>query len=175
MSNHDQWTQFHTQLYQMLGLRADATMDLINALAANQGSKSVVALSESPQFRRKHSSIGRAIEALRPTGTRGGKKVTDRGKERLRRPIGSLLEAPKAGEPSVLAVDSTPLARPHARTLADRSWVHQAQSVSGRRPVTIGHEYSLAMVLPERAQGEPVWALPVASQRVSTKTCQSSA
>ena len=170
MRNHDQVTQFQTQVYQMLDRRADAAIDLINALAANQGCKSVVGLSESPLFRRGHASIGKAIGALRPKRSRGGKKATDRRKERLRRPIGSLLEVPKADEPWVLAVDSTPWARPHARTLPDRSWVHQAQSVPGRPPVTIGHEYSLATVLPERVQGEPVWALPVASQRVSTAT-----
>jgi hypothetical protein len=36
--------------------------------------------------------------------------------------------------------------------------------------VTIGHEYALACVHPQRERGEPVWALPVAARRVATHT-----
>ena len=54
--------------------------------------------------------------------------------------------------------------------LSDRSYVHQAQAVPGQRPVTIGHEYSLAMLLRSRERGEPIWALPLAAARVATST-----
>lgn len=102
---------------------------------------------------------------------RPGRDATEEVWERrLRRPIGPLLERPREGEPWVISVDSTPMARPHARTLSDRSWVHEAQPVPGRPPVTIGHEYALACIHPHRARGEPVWALPVAVRRVATHT-----
>ncbi len=67
-----------------------------------------------------------------------------------------------------MSVDSTPMARPHAETLSDRGYVQQSQAVPGQMPVTIGHEYSRAMVLPERGPGEPAWALPLAARRVPT-------
>ncbi len=50
----------------MLAARRDACMDLIRALAGNQGIQSVVALCESELFRRGHASVGRVIAALRP-------------------------------------------------------------------------------------------------------------
>lgn len=142
-------------------------MDLISAVAGNQGVQSVVALCESELFRRGHASVGRVIAALRP---RGGdqKEIREAAERRLRRPIAPLLERPAEGEPWLLSVDVTPMARPHAETLSDRGFVHQSQAVPGQKPVTIGHEYSLAMVLPERGPGEPVWALPLAARRVPT-------
>jgi hypothetical protein len=145
-------------------------MDLMDALASQQGVGSVVALSESPLFRRGHASVGRAIGALRGKAEPGSDSAQEAWERRLRQPIGPLLQRPAEGEPWVLSVDSTPLARPHAATLEDRGWTHEAQPVPGRPPVTIGHEYSLACVLPERARGEPVWALPVAARRVATVT-----
>lgn len=145
-------------------------MDLIDALAANQGCRSVVELSESAVFRRGHASVGRAIGAVRGKPRLGRDAAEEVWERRLRRPIGPLLERPREGEPWVISVDSTPMARPHARTLSDRSWVHEAQPVPGRPPVTIGHEYALACIHPHRARGEPVWALPVAVRRVATHT-----
>lgn len=145
-------------------------MDLIDALAANQGCRSVVELSESAVFRRGHASVGRAIGAVRGKHRPGRDAAEEDWERRLRRPISPLLERPREGKPWVISVDSTPMARPSARTLSDRSWVHEAQPVPGRPPVTIGHEYSLACVHPERERGEPVWALPVAVRRVATHT-----
>ena len=169
MTQDDQFTQFRNALYRTLPWMADAIMDLIDALASNQGCQSVVALSESPEFRREHGSVFRAIAALRP---KGGVRKEDlqAWEQRLRRPIAPLLDRPREGDPWVLSVDGTPMARCHAPTLSDRSYVHQAQAVPGQRPVTIGHEYSLAMLLPARERAEPIWALPLAAARVSTST-----
>lgn len=169
MKQDDQWTQFRNALYRTLPWMADAIMDLIDALASNQGCQSVIALSESPQFRRVHGSVFKAIAALR---AKGGvrKKALQAREQRLRRPIAPLLEHPREGDPWVLSADGTPIARCHAPTLSDRSYVHQAQAVPGQRPVTIGHEYSLAMLLPAREQGEPIWGLPLAAARVATST-----
>jgi hypothetical protein len=145
-------------------------MDLIDALAANQGCRSVVALSQAREFRRGHGSVGRAIdEALRPKRDQEAEEPTER-ERRLRQPIAPLLPRPPSGAPWVLSVDATPLSRPYAKTLTDRSWVHEAQPVAGRKPLTVGHEYSLVMLLSERRVGEAVWALPIAARRVATTT-----
>jgi len=145
-------------------------MDLIDALASHQGSTSVVALSESAAFRRGHASVGRAIGAVRGKPKAGRDAAEEAWEQRLRRPIAPLLERPREGDPWVLSVDSTPMARVHALTLSDRSWIHEAQPVPGRPPVTIGHEYALACVHAQRERGDPVWALPVAARRVATHT-----
>jgi hypothetical protein len=152
-------------LYAHLGQRADAVMDLLDALASNTTARSVVELSLSPNFRRGHSSLYDAIASgLRARqGAAAGSL-----QERLRRVVASLLPSPSGPErPWLFSVDSLPMARPHALKLAERSWVHQAQPVSGRQPITIGHEYSLLMALPERQAQEPVWTLALDAQRLS--------
>ncbi len=40
------------------------------------------------------------------------------------------------------------MARPNAKALGDRGYVHQGRAVPGQMTVAIGHEYSLAMALP---------------------------
>jgi hypothetical protein len=57
---------YRQQLYESLEHRADARMDLIDALLSNTTAQSVVALSLSPFFRRQYSSITNAIDATIP-------------------------------------------------------------------------------------------------------------
>jgi hypothetical protein len=42
----------------------------------------------------------------------------------------------------MLVGDHTAWSRPHAKTLRERTYEHQAQSMSGSKPVTLGHGYS---------------------------------
>src|SRR3990172_9491246 len=163
-------TQFRDQLYRTLPGRADATMDLLDALASNTFARSVVELSLSPAFRCGHGSVFDAVDAFFAPDHLQVDHETERAKleQRLRRVVASLVPAP-AAEPSLwrFAVDALPVARPSAATLYDRSFVHEAEAVPGRRPVTIGHEYSLATALPSRAPGAPPWVVPLSVRRVS--------
>ena len=51
-------------IYDTFPKRADATMELVDAISSNQSASSVVQLSQEPLFRRKHSSINDAIDNL---------------------------------------------------------------------------------------------------------------
>jgi len=53
----EQLSQFRFDLYNALPKRADAALDLLDALASTPSAKSVVELSLSPHFRRKFPSV----------------------------------------------------------------------------------------------------------------------
>jgi len=57
-----QLEQFRLQVYDSFDYRADALMDLIDAIASNTAARSVVELSLNPQFRREYSSVYDAID-----------------------------------------------------------------------------------------------------------------
>jgi len=173
MSITKELTQFRERLYRSLPGRGDASMDLLDALSGNQGARSVVELSLSPAFRRSWSSVSRTIDRYR-SASESRLEWAERCKQekRHRRVVAGLLDAPARRKHWLFAVDGTPYSRPHARCLEDRSIVHQSSPVSGRAPITIGHQYSLAVALPEKARSdEPAWVLPLSSRRVpSDKT-----
>ena len=52
-----QLEQFRQRVYRSFDLRADATMELIDALSSNTTARSVVELSLSPYFHRHYSSV----------------------------------------------------------------------------------------------------------------------
>ena len=145
-------------------------MDLIDAVAGNIGARSVVELSLSALFRRGHGSVMAAIAAFFRRGS-GEASARERAAREatLCRPVAWLVPEPEAGQPWLLAVDALPVSRPYAPTLSDRGYVHQAQAVPGQKPVTVGHAYSLATVLPARGTGEPIWAVPISARRIESQ------
>lgn len=169
MATTEELKQFRTELYSALPHRADATMDLLDALTGNTHARSVVELSLSAQFRRGHGSVHDAIDAFFAPQDVHREERERRALERtFRQVVGPLIPKPSEDRPYFLwAVDSLPIARPHAPTLFDRSYVHEAQAVPGRSPVTIGHEYALAVALPERGPGEPPWTPVLSARRVA--------
>lgn len=88
---------------------------------------SVVELSISPVFRRQWSSIYEAIEDSLPPRF-----------ELMQLYITQLPQT----EQLVLAGDHTAWPRPNACTLKDRTYEHQAQPMSGAKPVAAGQGYS---------------------------------
>ncbi len=57
-----QLEQFRQRIYQSFDIRADATMELIDALSSNTTARSVGELSLSPYFHRHYSSVNDAID-----------------------------------------------------------------------------------------------------------------
>ena len=55
---------FRDNIFQCFSARADATMELVDALSGNTDANSVVQLSLNPAFRRKYGSIRDAITNL---------------------------------------------------------------------------------------------------------------
>lgn len=144
MDTTKELTQFRTRLYRSLPGRGDALMDLLDALASNQSAQSAVELSLSPAFRRSWSSVSKAIarflEASSDWVAAGERAKLER---RVVRETQSLLEAPKRRGHWLFGVDATPMSRPYAACLTDRSWVHQCDAPSTGAPVTIGHQYAV--------------------------------
>lgn len=60
----DQPKQFRQELYQLFPYRADALMDLLDALCSNTQARSVVELSLNPLFRREYGSLHDALDQL---------------------------------------------------------------------------------------------------------------
>ena len=61
-------SQFREVLYQNLDNRADAILELLDALSSNRDARSVVELSLSPHFRRGYASVYAAIRDFKLEG-----------------------------------------------------------------------------------------------------------
>lgn len=148
-------TQFRYRVYQNFNKRADSSMDLLDALCSTPNARSVVELSLSPYFRRDYSALFKVIAVY---------EMTDRDLAHL---AASYLPAPHRRPFWLLATDVTPQPRPYSATLAGRGFVYQPTVISGNQPITIGHEYSTVVVLPEKAaRTEPAWVIPLSVRRV---------
>lgn len=51
---------------------------------------------------------------------------------------------------NLFATDTTPHPRPDAKTLAERGYIYQLNTIIGNKPINIGHSYSLLSILPEK-------------------------
>src|SRR5947208_246615 len=69
----------------------------------------------------------------------------------------------------VFGLDCTSSSRIFSRTLSDRSFVYTPNTISGNKPVTIGHQYSIVAYLPEKLESTaPPWIVPLSCERVGT-------
>ncbi len=163
-----QLQQFRQALYDSFERRADALVDLIDALSSNTTARSVVELSLNPVFRRGYSSLHDAIDSF--FQAKDPSQAADQRRQReqcLQRLIAQHLPPPQQRPFWLFAVDVTSGPRPYAATLADRTFVYQPQVLKGNRPVTIGHEYSVVVALPEKAAANaPNWVVPLSTRRV---------
>lgn len=151
-----QTQQFRTAVYQSIRKRADALLDLIDALTVCGHVDSPVALSEEIPFRRKFSSIfdtllhgefdfDHLLQTMHEYQPADGEQIA--GYE-------------------VYALDCTPNERPEAETLEDRGSL-KAQKED---PVRYGHKYSWIARLVQKGTS---WAAPVDVQRVETSLTDS--
>jgi hypothetical protein len=152
------------------GNRADALLDLLDALCGSPGARSVVELSLSPLFRRAWESVPDALDEFFRAEDPSQAVVERREwEEQIGRLVGRYLPRPQGRKFWLVGTDSVSVSRPYARTLADRSFVYQANPVGSNAPVTIGHRYSVGALLPEPEQpGDPPWVIPLPCRRVSS-------
>jgi len=148
--------RFREALYQIFPRRADTTLDLIDGLTSELHTESPVAVSESPLFRRKFSSVYDTLneEVLDEPQLRG---VLDE----FQPP-----DAEQIAGYEVYSLDCTADPAPDAPTLADLS-----QSKKGKyAPTTVEHRYSwLVRLVGERTS----WCMPQDMRRVETTTTDS--
>ncbi len=162
-------SQFRHDVYAWFSHRADALMDLLDALSSTPGARSVVELSEHPLFRRQYGSVHDGIEQLFVPQSEASRLQERQEREQA---LVRLL-VPSLPKPQrhfwLLGIDVTPASRPFARTLSDRGYVYRPNPVKGVKPITIGHQYSVVVLFPEKGTPEaPPWVIPLLVNRVST-------
>ena len=168
----EEFQQFRQDLYNCFNSRQDTVMDLLDALASNQNAHSTVELSLNPLFRRDYSSLYKAIEEMfSPDEADSDSSRGEQQVEQLLEVLAQVIPEPTERPFQLLGLDVTPMPRPYARTLSDRSFIYQPNTIKGNKPINIGHPYSILSVLPEKAAlHSPPWLIPLSGVRVESSS-----
>jgi len=162
---------FRILLHNCFQLSSDACIDLLDALASNTGAKSIAELSLNPLFNRGYSSVYKAIkESFDTTSQQMNEQVEDKIEtpNNFIRVVSDLIEQPQQRSFYLFAADTTPHPRPYAKTLPERRYIYQPNTIKGNKPINIGHRYSILSILPEKEiDSHAAWAVPLSAQRVS--------
>ncbi len=171
--SQQEFKQFRRKLYQSFNYRRDTLMDLVDALSANITARSPVELSLSPLFQREYSALYKGIQELNRTSQ---SDLTEIDKNQITQieartlAIAELIPIPKQKQFYLWAIDVTPLPRPYAKTLEERTIIYQPNTVKGNKPINIGHSYSVLTALPEKEEtGSIPWAIPLTVNRVKSE------
>ncbi len=172
--SRQEFEQFRAKLYQSFNYRRDTVMDLVDAIAANTTARSPVELSLSPLFLRDYSALYKGIQELNRTTQTESTEAEKKQKSQIEawiQAIAELIPTPQQKQFYLWAIDVTPLPRPYAKTLEDRSIVYQPNTIKGNKPINIGHSYSVLTALPEREEtGQIPWAIPLMVNRVKSSS-----
>ena len=122
--------KFRDSIYQLFSYRADATMELLDALSSNTTADSPVKLSLNPAHRRTYNSI---------TDVVSHSHIQDETEQTA---INQLLIQQSLLDNShrsfyLLGIDCTPYPRPFSITLEDRGIVYAPNPVNSNKPITI--------------------------------------
>lgn len=168
-----EFKKFRDKLYQSFNYRRDTVMDLVDAISANTTARSPVELSLSPLFHREYSALYKGIQELNRT-TQSDLTEIDNNQiaqiEARTLAIAELIPIPKQKQFYLWAIDVTPLPRPYAKTLEEKTIIYQPNTVKGNKPINIGHSYSVLTALPETEEtGSIPWAIPLTVTRVKSE------
>ena len=170
--SQQEFKQFREKLYQSFAYRRDTVMDLVDALAANTTAHSPVELCLNPLFKREYSALYKGIQQMNRTIKTDSKEAILSQKSHFQArlsAIGELIPTPQQKQFYLWAIDVTPLPRPYAKTLEERSIIYQPNTIKGNKPINIGHCYSVLTSLPETKEtGDTSWAIPLTVQRVKS-------
>jgi hypothetical protein len=166
-----QFIEFRDKLYSSFTYRADAIMDLLDALCGNTRATSVVQLSLSPLFDREYASVHDAVDNFFVAScSEKTKQERDAHQQQIMHLVGSLCPKPVNRKFYILGLDATPQPRQFAKTLQDRGFVYRPNPIVGNKPITIGHSYSVLVVMPEKDKpNAPPWVIPLSCCRVPTE------
>jgi len=128
---------FRQEAYRCFRRAADALFEVVDALLTEDRARSFVELSQAPSCQRQWPSLYAALSDGR----------IDRAA--LRRLFVRTLPRPVAGTRLVLGLDTSPIHRPAAPTLADRTLVYSPNLPAGTTPVRPGWSFSTVAVLPD--------------------------
>jgi hypothetical protein len=143
-------SRFRAGLHSCFTRRGDALFDLADAMLCTQGPvRSAVELSMEPEFRRSYGSVFDALAAGKINA------------ERLRRLLLGVASPPRAGQPWMFAIDTTPHPRPDAE-YADERLMVQIRGKGGDRFLP-GWPYSIVVGV---GWGASSWVDPIEARRV---------
>lgn len=169
---------FRQKIYNCFESCSDACMDLLDALAGNTGANSIAELSLSPLFPRSYNSIYKAIQKSFNTNIQEKNNEVEEQEEKeekeqeepnkLIRVVSELIDQPQQRPFYLFGTDTTPHPRPYARTLPERGYIYQPNTIKGNKSINIGHCYSILSILPEKeTDSHAAWAIPLSGERVS--------
>lgn len=168
----EQFRDFRNKIYNFFIYRSDSTLDLIDAIAGQPSKESSVKVSLSNLFRRGYSSLTDVVDNLFRINAKKRPNSAELQEEHLKM-TGLLMEQcpPSVNRPfELFAVDCSSNSRIYAEKLEDRGFVHSPTKVPGQKPITVGHQYSTVVFLPEKSNpSEPHWVIPLSTERVKSK------
>ena len=156
--------KFREKIFSCLTYRGDATIELIDALSGNKDTASVVQLSLEPAFRRGYASISNAISNF---------NVDPQQPAAIEQCLIAHCPPITQTRPfNLVVLDCTAAPRKYSKTLEDKSIVHAPNVIPSNKPITVGHQYSVVGLLPEKtAESANIpWMLPLSTRRVATHT-----
>lgn len=162
---------FRNRLFQLFHYRAGATMDLIDTLSATTAD-SIVKLSLSHLFRRKYSSLTDVLSSVFRTNLKMEPTVEERQNQTIK--VTQLLAEEcvsngSEGGRALFAIDCTANPRVYANKVDDRSFIHAPNHIPGQKPITVGHEYSFLVHLPNQIEDKELhWVVPLNLRRVES-------
>ena len=126
--------------------------DFLRAYAQGSKANSIVKISLSHLFRRSYSSITDVLGNLFRNNQKQPPEINEIREEQFKILVFLANECPKPIERtfSLFAVDCTANPRIYSKTVKDRSFVHAPNHIPGQKPVTVGHQYSHVIFLPEK-------------------------
>lgn len=163
-----QLKQFRQELYDAFDHRADALMELLDALSSTPHARSVAELSLSPFFHRGYGSAYDAIAHLfQASDLETANEERRAWEQRLLRLKVHYLPSPQQRKFWLLGTDAVSIARLFSYTLADRTFVYQPNVPRGNKPITIGHQYSAQVMYPEKGHpSDAPWVYPLSTRRI---------
>jgi hypothetical protein len=161
---------FREDLYDFFPRRADATMNLIDAISCNSSATSPVELSLDPLFPRQYRSIFDAVgNFFVPEDPENKEKERAEHQCMIASIIAGHIPLPEHRPFYLIGMDATPEPRPFANTLKDRGIQYYPNPAPGNKPITVGHSYSVLAALPEKMdQGLAPWIIPILIRRIPT-------
>ncbi len=159
------WQDFRTSLSSLFPRRKNSIMDLIDSNSCHHSSSSPVELSTSELFPRNYSSVYKAINQSFYHSEETG--IIQQRKQ-VQQLIFSTIKQEINFPFYLLGIDVTPAPRPYSGHLKDRGYIYQPNTISGNKPINIGHKYSVLSYLTKDKFTNHNWAIPLEGKRVTS-------
>jgi hypothetical protein len=146
---------FRHDIYDCFGHAKDVLFNTVDALITEDRARSFPELSLSPAFERRWPSLYE------------GMQDGQIDQQRLQQVFARFLPQSHQQDLVWVGIDVSGIARPHARTSAERSALYVHNLPECKKPITFGWQFSTAVVLPSTPSS---WTYVLDQQRVSTDT-----